>query len=175
MPSLKTILVVDDNFVNRTILAKILSEAYEVLQAEDGQVALALLDARRDEIAAVMLDLVMPVMDGYAVLSFLQGDARYHNLPVIVTTENNDIDNEIKVLGLGAWDFVSKPYNPEIIRFRLRNTIDRSQLAALQQLKYLAEFDALTGIYNKSMFFRATREMLDANPEEAFVFLRFGV
>ncbi|MEF9896365.1 MAG: response regulator, partial [Clostridia bacterium] len=76
MPSLKTILVVDDNFVNRTILAKILSEAYEVLQAEDGQVALALLDARRDEIAAVMLDLVMPVMDGYAVLSFLQGDAR---------------------------------------------------------------------------------------------------
>ncbi|MEG1263916.1 MAG: EAL domain-containing protein [Clostridia bacterium] len=175
MPSLKTILVVDDNFVNRTILAKILSEAYEVLQAEDGQVALALLDARRDEIAAVMLDLVMPVMDGYAVLSFLQGDARYHNLPVIVTTENNDIDNEIKVLGLGAWDFVSKPYNPNIIRFRLKNAIDRSQLTALKQLKYLAEYDALTGIYNKTRFFDAVREMLNANRATRFAFLRFDV
>ncbi|MEF9896147.1 MAG: EAL domain-containing protein, partial [Clostridia bacterium] len=88
---------------------------------------------------------------------------------------NNDIDNEIKVLGLGAWDFVSKPYNPNIIRFRLKNAIDRSQLTALKQLKYLAEYDALTGIYNKTKFFDAVREMLNANRATRFAFLRFDV
>ncbi|MEG1890863.1 MAG: EAL domain-containing protein [Clostridia bacterium] len=175
MPCAKTILVVDDNAMNRAILTRILLDQYPVLEAADGQAAIELLHAHANEIAAVLLDVVMPVMDGFTFLEVLRSDAAFQNLPVIVTTGNNDHENERKALSLGAWDFVSKPYDPEIIRFRLRNTIDRSQLAALQQLKYLAEFDALTGIYNKSMFFRATREMLDANPEEAFVFLRFDV
>ncbi|MEG2208195.1 MAG: response regulator, partial [Clostridia bacterium] len=132
-----------------------MSDQYPVLEAADGQAAIELLHAHANEIAAVLLDVVMPVMDGFTFLETLRNDAAFQNLPVIVTTGNNDHENERKALSLGAWDFVSKPYDPEIIRFRLRNTIDRSQLAALQQLKYLAEFDALTGIYNKSMFFRA--------------------
>ncbi|MEG2213366.1 MAG: response regulator, partial [Clostridiales bacterium] len=175
MSSLKTILVVDDNIVNRAILSKILSANYTVLQAEDGQAALQLLSAHTNEIAAVMLDLVMPVTDGYAVLDAIRNDERYKNLPIIVTTENSDNDNEIKALALGAWDFVSKPYSPEIISFRLKNAIDRSQLSALNQLKYLAEYDALTGIYNKTKFFNATRNMLNTNREENFVFFRFDV
>ncbi|MEG0322216.1 MAG: GGDEF domain-containing protein, partial [Oscillospiraceae bacterium] len=69
----------------------------------------------------------------------------------------------------------SKPYNPDIILFRLKNAIERSQLSALRELKYLSEYDALTGIYNKAKFFAVTRELLDAHPEEPFAFLRFDV
>ncbi|MEG1632621.1 MAG: EAL domain-containing protein [Oscillospiraceae bacterium] len=175
MSSLKTVLVVDDNVVNRTILSKILSKEYTVLQAENGQAALERLNAHSDEISAVMLDILMPVMDGYAVLEAIRNDGRYGNLPIIVTTENSNSDTEIKALTLGAWDFVSKPYNPEIIRFRLKNAIDRSQLSALKELQYLAEYDALTGIYNKTKFFDATHEMLSEAEGENFVFLRFDV
>ncbi|MEG1566640.1 MAG: EAL domain-containing protein [Anaerovoracaceae bacterium] len=173
--SLKTILVVEDNTVNRKILSKILSEEYKVLEAENGQEALKILSKHVNEIVAIMLDLIMPIMNGYEVLEALKNNSDYNNLPIVVTTDNNNNDSEIKALSLGAWDFVSKPYNPEIIKFRLKNVIDRSQLSALNQLKYLAEYDALTGIYNKTKFFDATRQMIDGSPDKLFVFLRFDV
>ncbi|MEG1683901.1 MAG: diguanylate cyclase, partial [Oscillospiraceae bacterium] len=88
---------------------------------------------------------------------------------------NGDAGNERRALALGAWDFVTKPFDADILLFRLGNAIDRSQLAALKQLKYLAEYDALTGIYNKTKFFDATRKMIDASRGERFVFLRFDV
>ncbi|MEG1790282.1 MAG: EAL domain-containing protein [Oscillospiraceae bacterium] len=174
-PSPKAVLVVDDNSVNRRILSKILSEKYTVLEAENGQEALKLLRENQDLIAAMMLDLVMPVLDGYAVLEAIRENDRHANLPVLVTTGSDNHDNERKALSLGAWDFVTKPYDAEIILFRLKNAIDRSQLSALRELKYLADYDALTGIYNKTKFFDATRAMLDASPGESFVFLRFDV
>ncbi|MEG2608121.1 MAG: EAL domain-containing protein [Lachnospiraceae bacterium] len=175
MTILKTVLVVDDSVVNRTILSKILSKDYLVLEAENGQIALDILKKHVEDIVAIMLDLTMPVMDGYAVLETLHGNTSYSNLPILVTTDNSNQDSEIKALALGAWDFISKPYNLEIIMFRLKNAIDRSQLSALKQLQYLSEYDALTGIYNKSKFFEATRELLDNNTGEIFVFLRFDV
>ncbi|MEG0797872.1 MAG: EAL domain-containing protein [Acidaminococcaceae bacterium] len=175
MLALKTILLVEDDIVNRKLLAKILAAKYTVLEAENGQIALELLREYADEIVAIMLDLVMPVMDGYAVLQELKNDGGYRNLPIVVTTGDRNSDNEIKALTLGAWDFVSKPYNPDIIMFRLNNAIEKSQLSALKELKYLAEYDALTGIYNKNKFFAVTREMLDANPGQQFAFLRFDV
>ncbi|MEG1682547.1 MAG: EAL domain-containing protein [Oscillospiraceae bacterium] len=175
MSSLKTVLVVDDHGINRTILSKILAEQYTVLEAENGQVAMELLHRHHTEIAAMMLDLVMPVMDGYAVLEALRSDDRYDKLPVVVTTGNGNPGSEKKALALGAWDFVTKPYDADIILFRLKNAIDRSQLSALKELKYLADYDALTGLYNKTKFFDATRKMLDASREKCFVFLRFDV
>ncbi|MEG1305056.1 MAG: response regulator, partial [Oscillospiraceae bacterium] len=175
MALLKTVLVVDDSPVNRKILSKILSEEYLVEEAEDGQAALALLSEHSDKIAAVMLDLVMPVMDGFSFLEAIKGEEYCGNLPVIVTTNNGDDENEMRALALGAWDFVSKPYHPQIIRFRVKNAIDRSQLSALKQLKYLSEYDSLTGIYNKTKFFETTREMIDAGRAESFVFFRFDV
>ncbi|MEG2137106.1 MAG: EAL domain-containing protein [Oscillospiraceae bacterium] len=175
MSFLKTVLVVDDNTVNRTILSKILSAKYTVLEAENGQSALELLERRGEDISAIMLDLVMPVMDGYTFLTRIREGGEYPNLPIVVTTDSSSTDSELRALTLGAWDFVTKPYNPEIIMFRLNNAIDRSQLSALKELKYLAEYDALTGVFNKEKFFQVTRELIDQHPEETFVFMRFDV
>ncbi|MEG2839374.1 MAG: EAL domain-containing protein [Lachnospiraceae bacterium] len=175
MHSLEIILVVDDSIINRSILSKILSTQYTVLEAENGQDAMELIERYNNEIAAVMLDLIMPIMDGYEVLKTLQEDERYKNLPVVVTTGSGNLDSERKALSLGAWDFVAKPYAADIILFRLKNAIDRSQLTALKQLRYLADYDVLTGLYNKKKFFDVTRQLLDENPNECFAFLRFDV
>ncbi|MEG2206187.1 MAG: response regulator, partial [Oscillospiraceae bacterium] len=175
MPSLKTVLIVDDSDVSRKMLSQMLSESYTVMEAENGQTALELLEKHAGEIVAVMLDLVMPVMDGYGVLQLIREDARYSNLPIIVITAVGGSGNEKKALELGAWDFVSKPYDHDIIMFRIKNAIDRSALPALKQLKYMSEYDTLTGIYNKNKFFEVTRKMIDENSEQKFVFLRFDV
>lgn len=171
----KYILAVDDSLVNRKILSKIISGEYSVIEAENGERAIEILRRQYSEIAAIILDIVMPVMDGYLVLERVADDERFKNIPIIVATEKSDNESEIKALRLGAWDFVSKPYNGEIIKFRIKNAIERSQLYTLQQLRYLAEFDELTGIYNKDKFYKSTREMLLANPRVDFVLIRFDV
>ena len=171
----KYILAVDDSLVNRKILSKIISGEYSVIEAENGEMAIEILRRQYSEIAAIILDIVMPVMDGYLVLERVAGDERFKNIPIIIATEKSDNESEIKALRLGAWDFVSKPYNGEIIKFRIKNAIERSQLYTLQQLRYLAEFDELTGIYNKNKFYKSTREMLLANPGADFVLNRFDV
>lgn len=175
MHSLKTVLIVEDEPINRKILSKILSTDYLLLEAANGEEGIALLRQRKSAIAAVILDLAMPVMDGYAFLTDTHCDPAYHDLPIIVSTGNRDSENEREALKLGAWDFVSKPYDPEILKFRLKNAIERSQLTAFHQLKYLAEYDPLTGIYNKTKFFEVTRTMLDASHQESFVFLRLDI
>lgn len=174
-PNLKKVLVVDDNPINRKLLCKILSNEYIAIEASNGKVAIDMIYKYVNEISAVMLDLVMPEMDGYEVLNLLHHNLLFKNIPVIITTENNDIDNEIKALKQGAWDFVSKPYNPEIIKFRLNNVIERSHLHAFEKLKYITEFDSLTEIYNKSKFYEVTQEMLIKNQDKKFTFIRFDI
>ncbi|MEG1886958.1 MAG: EAL domain-containing protein [Oscillospiraceae bacterium] len=175
MPSIKTILVVDDNSVNRKILHKILSSDFNILEATSGNQALDIMKGCYQDIEAVMLDLVMPGLNGYDFLEISQKNPDYSKIPVIVTTENSDDTNEIKALEMGACDFVSKPYNAKILRFRLKNAIQRSQLSAFNQLKYMVEYDTLTGIYSKSKFFEETKKMLWHNVGTLFVFIRFDI
>ena len=96
--SLKTVLIVDDVDINRKILSKILSGSYNILIAENGQNALEQLENSGSKISAVMLDLIMPIMDGYEFLQRISKNESFKNLPIIVTTGNKDIQNEIKAL-----------------------------------------------------------------------------
>lgn len=171
----KTILIAEDAPLNRKILVRLLSEEYTLLEAENGQAALDLLYQHGTAVSAVILDLVMPVLDGFGFLRAIQAHEEYRNIPIIVATGNGSHESEMDALKLGAWDFITKPYNGEIIKFRLRNAIERSQLSAFNQLKYLAEFDTLTGIYNKTKFFQMTRRMLDIHPEGQFAFIRLDI
>ncbi len=175
MESVKTVLVVDDNQINRHILRKILKDVYQIIEAENGQVALDVLSKNDVEISAVLLDLTMPVMDGYTFLRKVQEDSRIRNIPIIVTTSHSESEKEIEALKIGAWDFVTKPYNPEIILFRLRNAINRSQLETLREIIYLSEFDKLTGIYTKNHFFAETHKMLSEHRNQKFIFIRFDI
>ena len=171
----KKILLVDDNSLNRQILKKILESDYEIVEADNGKDALHVLGRQSESIAGIMLDIVMPVMDGFEFLKVISRNVSYKNIPVIVSTGNSEEQNEIKALEAGAWDFVSKPYKPQIIRFRLKNAIARSRIDALERLSYIAEYDVLTGIYNKEKFFEETQRMLSENRETEFACISFDI
>lgn len=148
-----TILVVDDARHNRTALREILNDNYIVLEAENGQNALAVLEEKYQAVTVIILDLIMPDMSGLEFLEIFHKDVRYQNIPVIAMLRDINDEIECKCLEYGAWDFMRKPYDPTIVRFRVKNVIDRSQMRVDDELKYRAEYDVLTGILNKSKFF----------------------
>ena len=149
MTQKKQILVIEDNEINRTILCAILADEYEVLEAENGQAALDILEDHKDEVALIILDVSMPVMDGYTFLNIAQKDAKLSLIPVIVMTQENSEAEEISALELGATDFLPKPYRPRVIRHRVANLIKLRETAAMvNQFQY----DRLTGLYTKEFF-----------------------
>lgn len=169
------VLIIDDNKLNRKILHRILENDYKIYEAENGLTGLNTYEEFSNSIVAIILDISMPVMDGFEFLREFAKCESSENVPVIVSTGQADKDNEIVALELGAWDFIAKPYEPKIIHFRLKNAILRSQLTAFQELKYKAEYDVLTGIYNKEMFFSETHNMLLAFKDEKFSMIRFDI
>jgi diguanylate cyclase (GGDEF)-like protein len=168
------ILVVDDQEINRLMLKAMLSDVYEIVDAANGQEALALLDKYDGSVKAVLLDLIMPVMNGHEFLTALKKTA-HADVPVIVLTGANDPEVEETALKEGASDFITKPYQPTVLKRRLQNAIDHSAMATLQLIQYMAEHDSLTHLYNRTYFFMETHKMLSINPEIRFTFIRFDV
>jgi signal transduction histidine kinase len=121
------ILVVDDEMLNQTLLSTNLQESgYVVETAEDGQQALQLLRTR--EFDAVLLDLIMPRMDGYQVLAEMRGDALLRRIPVIIISFMDDMESIVRCLEMGATDYLAKPFNPVLLHARIRGS-----LASLQE------------------------------------------
>lgn len=170
----KPVLIVEDHKVNRELLKKIIQSEYPVIEAENGREALDILEAEKGNIAAIMLDIVMPIMDGFEFLKELK-QTEYNNFPVIVMTGENQQETEQEALDLGAWDFVSKPYRPRVIMSRLQNAIARSQMFALNQMKHMVEHDALTDLYNRAFLFSTIRQMLYKHERHEFVFIRIDI
>ena len=174
MDKRKTLLIVEDEPLNRKILKKFLSDLYEILEASNGVEAWDILEKRSAEISAVLLDINMPVMDGYAVLQKMQA-AKMDELPVIVITSSADEESEQKALNAGAWDFITKPFNPKTLLTRLNNSVARSQLAGFERLQYLSEHDELTGLYSRKKMFAETGALLKDHPDVDFLFVRIDI
>jgi diguanylate cyclase (GGDEF)-like protein len=168
-----TVLIVEDQLVNREILKTILAADYDVLEAENGKEAFAVL-RKGQPISAILTDIVMPVMDGYTLLNEL-GKSPFSSIPTIAITGEKDPDSEQKCLDLGAWDFVTKPYQPLTLLTRLKNVIVRSQFYLLSEMKTIYEHDPVTGLDNRSYFFKRTRELLADHPDKTFALVRFDV
>ncbi len=167
------VLVIDDDRVDREILKNILSKDFYVVDYQDAQEGFDFLARHELEVKCVVVDIYMPVMDGYAFLKKVNESGL--KIPVIVATSDLGEDTQIKVLEDGAWDFITKPYNAEIVKLRVQNAIMRTEFFAFKKLKYIAEYDVLTGIFNKDKFLKKTRIMLDNNPDKKFVFIRFDI
>ena len=164
----KKILVVEDNALNREMLVEILSESYAVLEAENGQEALNLLETQREEVALILLDVMMPVMDGFTFLDRVKQDPRLSLIPVIVTTQNDNESDEIAALSHGATDFVPKPYRPQVILHRVASIIKLRETAAMvNEFRY----DRLTGVYSREFFYSRVEEILMNNPHRDYIIL----
>ena len=161
----RTVLVVEDNEINREMLTAILSSEYRVLEAENGQEALSLLEQYKEGISLVFLDIIMPVMDGYTFLSVMKANPAYSSVPVIVITQSDEVSDEVAALSHGAADFVVKPYQPQIILHRAANIINlRETAAVVNQIKY----DRLTKLYSKEFFCQRARKILLRNPDKEY-------
>ena len=158
----KQILIVEDNELNRAMLCEILSEEYQVLEAEHGQEALDILAHCADTVALILLDVMMPVMDGYAFLDLVRQDPQLSLIPVIVTTQSDSEEDEVIALSHGATDFVPKPYRPRVILHRVASIIKLRETAAMVNQ---FQFDRLTGLYSKEFFFQKVRDRLQEEPE----------
>ncbi len=126
-PSSKSqILVVDDTTENIDILAEILCEDYEIKVALDGQRALKIAQAS-PQVDLLLLDVMMPEMDGYEVCRRLKADAATADIPIIFVTAKNEVKDETKGFELGAVDYITKPINPAIVKSRVRAHLALSQ------------------------------------------------
>lgn len=124
MASQETILIADDSEINRAILHGLFKEEYNLLEAENGEQALMLVRQYRESIAVVLLDLIMPEKDGYEVLEEMRRDKLIFHEPVVVITAEDSADNRVKVFELGASDIIAKPFEPEIVKSRVKNIIE---------------------------------------------------
>ena len=151
----RTVLVAEDEFINREILGAILEGDFNVIYAEDGEAALTTVREMRDEISLVLLDLMMPKLSGMEVLKRLKEDPQTAQIPVIVATA--DQDAEIECLRLGAIDFISKPYpQAGVILARATRTIE---LMEDKEIIRITERDPLSGLYNKEYFYRYAQQL----------------
>ena len=162
--SRKKILIVDDNEINRAILAGIIENTYVTFEAENGFEALKILEKNTD-IALILLDINMPVMDGHEFLHRLKKNSRFIAIPVIVTTASNTVKDEVTCLGEGAVDFVTKPYNPEIVMHRIESIL---RLCETSRLLSLLEYDRLTGVLTKEAFFQHAFTEIQEHPENKY-------
>ena len=158
----KQILIVEDNMLNREILKEILSDAYSVLEAENGQEALDVLREHADDIAVILLDVMMPVMDGFTFLDRIKADDRLSLIPVIIMTQSDSEADEVAALAHGATDFVPKPYRPQVILHRVASIIKLRETAAMVNL---FQYDRLTGLFSREFFYEKVRERLREDPE----------
>ena len=155
------VLVVEDQELNRDILGTILGDDYDILYAENGKEGLDLIREHQDRLSIILLDLIMPVMDGFEVLAALEDDPDLSRIPVIVMTSEKEA--ELRALQMGAADFITKPFDMhEVILARIARIIELSEG---RQLIKSAEKDRLTGLYAKSFFFEYAEQIRRFHPD----------
>lgn len=121
-----TILLVEDEDSLRRVMKDLLEqEGYAICEARDGAEAMEQVDRHNPDL--VLLDLNLPNVDGYTVLQKLRAHPRTQNLPVIILSARGDEDNEVRVLRLGATDFLAKPFRPRALSARLEATLARKK------------------------------------------------
>ena len=119
-----SILVVDDNEMNRDLLTRRLErQGYQVTVAVDGLQALEKLD--QADFDLVLLDIMLPVMNGYQLLEHLKADQSLSQVPVIIATSLDEADCKAKCLALGAEDYLTKPFNPVVLKSRISDCLAR--------------------------------------------------
>jgi len=157
----KLVLVVDDQEINRDSLEIILEDDYEIIYAENGKEAIDQMRGHANELSLVLLDLIMPVMNGFEVMEIVREDEQLKHIPIIVLTAEKSA--ELRALQMGAADFITKPFDmSEVILARVGRIIELSEG---RQLISAAEHDRLTMLYSRNFFFEYANRLYHYHPE----------
>lgn len=119
-----TIIIVDDVDINRDILENILEDEYRIVTAQDGINALETIDIEKERLCAILLDLVMPNMDGYEVLVELKERNIITNIPVLIISSEESTYSEQECFSAGVSDFIHKPFDRGVVKTRVNNTVN---------------------------------------------------
>ncbi len=131
MPNAR-LLAVDDDAMNRDMLVRRLQKlGYEVTEASNGREALAKL--KEGSFDLILLDILMPDLDGFQTLEYMKADPRLKHLPVIMLTALDDVDSTVRCIEAGAEDYVPKPFNPVILRARITASLEKKRLRDQEQ------------------------------------------
>ncbi|WP_353572916.1 EAL domain-containing protein [Candidatus Albibeggiatoa sp. nov. BB20] len=157
------ILIVDDEIVSRyTVKILLESEGYNLIFAESGEEALEKAQSLMPDV--MLLDVMMPEMDGFQVCQHLRANPRLAELPVVMVTALDDRESRLKGLEVGADDFMSKPFDKAELRARIRTITRLNRYRRLveteEQLAYLANYDVLTGLPNRNLLLERLRQMI---------------
>jgi diguanylate cyclase (GGDEF)-like protein len=141
----RSVLIVDDEIANIVALTRMLSPQYTVYAATGGLDAIEAAEERLPSV--ILLDIIMPDVDGYMVLSWLKNSERTKEIPVIFVTGLESNEDEERGLALGASDYICKPLSPAIVKLRVQNQIQI--LEYISEIKKLSVTDQLTGLSNR--------------------------
>ena len=148
------LLIVDDSRFQRVVFREILAEKFEILEAVDGKECLEIIKKNGNNIDIVLLDLVMPNMDGFEVLRKRQTIKEFESIPVIALTTSNEISFQTEAFELGANDFIMKPVDARIAISRINNTLEsvrhlKEVLEEQNSWKLKSQIDEMTHLFNK--------------------------
>ncbi|WP_148409620.1 diguanylate cyclase [Murimonas intestini] len=142
-PQDKIMLVVDDMELNRAILNELFSSSYKILEAENGKEALKLIEEYGTSIVIVLLDLIMPVMNGFEVLRHLSSSGLIEEIPVVMITSESSEQAILEGYNLNATDVITKPFNPDIVRKRVENTVELNSYKQHLENKVQSQVDTI--------------------------------
>lgn len=168
----RTILVVDDNLINRQLLKEALCNEFDIIEAVDGKQAIGFLEELHTTVSTVLLDIAMPELDGYEVLRRMRENPKLSQIPVIMVTGIDDEPSRIKALSLGANDFITKPFSLEIVRHCIKNSIalheTSAEISSLQR-------DTLTGLYTREVFLNKVSELVLSREAGHYIMACFDI
>ncbi len=161
-----TILVVDDTKENVHILLSLLEE-YDVVVALSGKKALKMVE--KNDIDIILLDIMMPEMDGYEVCAILKSQPHTKEIPILFITAKTDEESIEKAFDTGGVDYVTKPFKPKELLARVKTQVENKRL--IKELNFMASRDAMTGIYNRRKFFELGEELFDGVDKNLFAIM----
>jgi putative two-component system response regulator len=142
------ILIVDDMEINRDILEDILGEQYTILQAADGGEAIKMIEQYKTSLAAILLDLVMPVVDGFGVLEYMGKQEYLDKIPVLVISGEDSVQTEERCFDMGTSDFIRKPFDNSLVKKRVSNIVELYSYKKGLEDKIRQQTETLRNQYN---------------------------